>query len=72
MRWRRSPGSDSAPKLRLTGGLPEVMGGAAPLLGRDFHSNTRSQGVAGLATLMHTPEVDQRTAPVHLTGRASL
>jgi hypothetical protein len=40
-------------------------------LNNDFHTYTRARGVAGLATLVHTPEVDQSESPDPPLGRAS-
>jgi hypothetical protein len=53
---------------------------ASSAVRRDVHTYTRSEGVAGLPGLVHTPEVDQRKAPgpphwarqpVSLEGRSS-
>ena len=41
-------------------------------LNNDFHTYTRARGVAGLATLVHTPEVDQSESPDPPLGEPSL
>jgi hypothetical protein len=37
----------------------------------DVHTNTQPPGVAGMRTLVHTPEVDRAESQVHLAGEPS-
>ena len=59
-------------RLRVVQGRGACVCNSCPRLPGDFHTYTRSEGVAGSLALVHTPGGGPEANPrIHLTGRAS-